>query len=39
MLGTILSVLLILALIGTLPGWPHSWSWDMIRPAEWGLSL
>ena len=27
MLGTILIVILILALVGTLPRWPHSMSW------------
>jgi hypothetical protein len=27
MLGTILIILLILALVGALPNWPHSRSW------------
>jgi hypothetical protein len=39
MLGTILIVLLILALIGALPTWPHSRSWGYYPTGGIGLIL
>jgi hypothetical protein len=33
MLGTILLIILILILIGALPTWPYSGSWDITRAA------
>lgn len=39
MLGTILIVLLILALIGALPTWPHSRSWGYYPTGGLGLLL
>jgi hypothetical protein len=39
MLGTILIVLLILALIGALPTWPHSKSWGYYPSSGIGLVL
>jgi hypothetical protein len=39
MLGTILIVLLILALIGALPTWPHSRSWGYYPTGGVGLVL
>ncbi len=39
MLGTILIVLLLLALIGALPTWPHSRSWGYYPTGGLGLVL
>jgi hypothetical protein len=39
MLGTILIVILILALIGALPAWPHSRSWGYYPTGGIGLVL
>jgi Protein of unknown function (DUF3309) len=39
MLGTILIVLLILALFGALPRWPHSRSWGYYPTGGVGLVL
>jgi hypothetical protein len=39
MLGTVLIVLLILALIGALPTWPHSRSWGYYPTGGLGLLL
>ena len=33
-IGTILLIILILALVGVIPVWPHSRSWGM-HPAAW----
>lgn len=37
MLGTILIVILVLALFGALPRWPHSRSWGYYPAEDWGL--
>ena len=39
MLGTILIVILILALVGALPTWPHSRSWGYYPTGGLGLIL
>jgi hypothetical protein len=39
MLGTILIVLLILALLGALPRWSHSRSWGYVPSGGVGLAL
>ncbi|MGA2890038.1 MAG: DUF3309 family protein [Terracidiphilus sp.] len=39
MLGTILIVILILALLGALPRWPHSRSWGYYPSSGVGLVL
>jgi hypothetical protein len=39
MLGTILIVILILALLGALPRWPHSRSWGYYPTGGLGLIL
>ena len=39
MLGTILIVILILALFGTLPRWPHSRNWGYYPSSGIGLIL
>jgi hypothetical protein len=39
MLGTILVVILILALLGALPRWPHSRSWGYVPTGGLGLVL
>ncbi|MGA7831564.1 MAG: DUF3309 domain-containing protein [Terracidiphilus sp.] len=39
MLGTILIVILVLALIGALPRWPHSRSWGYYPTGGVGLIL
>ncbi len=39
MLGTILIVLLILALVGALPNWPHSREWGYYPTGGIGLIL
>ncbi len=39
MLGTMLIVLLILALIGALPNWPHSREWGYYPTGGIGLIL
>jgi Protein of unknown function (DUF3309) len=39
MLGTILIVVLILALLGVLPRWPHSKSWGYAPSGGLGLVL
>jgi hypothetical protein len=39
MLGTILLVILILALLGALPAWPHSQSWGYYPSGGLGLVL
>jgi hypothetical protein len=39
MLGTILLVLLILALVGALPSWPHSRQWGYAPTGGLGLVL
>jgi len=39
MLGTILIVVLILALIGALPRWPHSRNWGYYPTGGMGLIL
>ena len=38
-MGTILIVILILALIGVLPTWPHSKSWGYYPSGGFGLIL
>lgn len=39
MLGTILLVVLILALLGALPRWPHSRKWGYAPTGGLGLAL
>jgi hypothetical protein len=39
MLGTILIVILVLALVGALPRWPHSRSWGYYPSGGLGLIL
>ena len=39
MLGTILIVILVLALVGALPRWPHSKSWGYYPSGGVGLVL
>jgi Protein of unknown function (DUF3309) len=39
MLGTILIVILILALLGALPRWPHSRSWGYYPTGGLGMIL
>jgi len=39
MLGTILLVVLILALLGALPRWPHSREWGYAPTGGLGLAL
>jgi hypothetical protein len=39
MLGTILIIILILALLGALPRWPHSRSWGYYPSGGVGLVL
>ena len=39
MLGTVLIVILILALLGALPSWPHSRSWGYYPSGGLGLIL
>jgi hypothetical protein len=39
MLGTLLIVLLVLALLGALPRWPHSRSWGYYPSGGVGLFL
>jgi Protein of unknown function (DUF3309) len=39
MLGTILIVLLVFALLGALPRWPHSRSWGYFPTGGLGLVL
>jgi hypothetical protein len=39
MLGTILIVILVLALVGALPRWPHSRSWGYYPSGGVGLVL
>jgi hypothetical protein len=39
MLGTILIVILVLALVGALPRWPHSKSWGYYPSGGVGLIL
>jgi hypothetical protein len=39
MLGTILIVLLVLALLGVLPTWPHSRNWGYYPSGGLGLVL
>ena len=39
MLGTILLVILVLALVGTLPRWPHSREWGYYPTGGLGLVL
>ena len=39
MMGTILLILLVLLLIGTLPVWPHSQKWGFYPGAGLGLIL
>jgi len=39
MLGTILIVILILALVGALPTWPHSRNWGYYPTGGLGLVL
>jgi hypothetical protein len=39
MLGTILIVILVLALVGALPTWPHSRSWGYAPTGGLGLIL
>jgi hypothetical protein len=39
MLGTILIVILVLALLGALPRWPHSRSWGYYPTGGVGLIL
>jgi hypothetical protein len=38
-LGTVLLVLLVLLLIGAIPGWPHSRSWGYAPSGVLGLVL
>jgi hypothetical protein len=39
MLGTILIVILVLALLGALPRWPHSRDWGYVPTGGVGLIL
>ena len=39
MLGTILIIILILALLGALPRWPHSREWGYVPTGGIGLVL
>lgn len=39
MLGTILIVILILAVLGVLPRWPHSRNWGYYPTSGLGLAL
>ena len=39
MLGTILIVLVILALVGALPRWPHSREWGYLPSGGLGVAL
>jgi hypothetical protein len=39
MIGTVLIVILILALLGALPSWPHSRSWGYYPSGGLGLVL
>ena len=39
MLGTILLIVLVLALVGALPAWPHSRSWGYYPSSGMGLVL
>jgi Protein of unknown function (DUF3309) len=39
MLGTVLVVILILALLGALPRWPHSRHWGYVPTGGVGLAL
>jgi len=39
MLGTVLIVLLVLALVGALPRWPHSRNWGYFPTGGLGLVL
>ncbi|MDR3724316.1 MAG: DUF3309 family protein [Terracidiphilus sp.] len=39
MLGTVLIVLLVLALLGALPRWPHSQNWGYYPTGGLGLIL
>jgi hypothetical protein len=39
MLGTVLVVILILALLGALPRWPHSREWGYVPTGGVGLVL
>ncbi len=39
MLGTILIVILVLALLGALPSWPHSRNWGYYPSGGLGLIL
>ena len=39
MLGSVLLVLLILMLLGSIPGWPHSRSWSYYPSGGLGLVL
>ena len=39
MLGTILVIVLILALLGVLPRWPHSHDWGYFPTGDVGLAL
>ncbi len=39
MLGTILVILLVLALVGALPNWPHSQSWGYGPSGGLGLVI
>ncbi len=39
MLGTILIVILVLALLGALPRWPHSREWGYVPTGGLGLIL
>jgi hypothetical protein len=39
MLGTVLIVILVLALVGALPTWPHSRSWGYYPTGGLGLVL
>ncbi len=39
MLGTVLIVILVLALFGALPSWPHSRSWGYFPSGGLGLIL
>ncbi|MGA2005331.1 MAG: DUF3309 domain-containing protein [Terriglobales bacterium] len=38
-MGTVLIVILILALLGALPSWPHSRSWGYYPSGGLGLAL
>ncbi len=39
MLGTVLIVILVLALVGALPRWPHSREWGYVPTGGLGLVL